>query len=112
MTPPRLPLVKAQQSFLSGIRLSGEQHGPKVKVTAPPIKKRKFRTLWVLPFDFLASYRVSKYKIPREIRRNNKLKKMDSNQEKALKMAFIIHCMYKSKMFSFHFKSSRSFNDV
>jgi hypothetical protein len=45
-------------------------------------------------------------------RRNNKLKKMDSNQEKALKMAFIIHCMYKSKMFSFHFKSSRSFNDV
>jgi hypothetical protein len=30
-------------------------------------------------------------------RRNNKLKKMDSNQEKALKMAFIIHCMYKSK---------------
>jgi hypothetical protein len=44
MTPPRLPLVKAQQSFLSGIRLSREQHGPKVKVTAPPIKKRKFRT--------------------------------------------------------------------
>jgi hypothetical protein len=43
---------------------------------------------------------------------NNKLKKMDSNQEKALKMALIIHCMYKSKIFSFHFKSSRSFNDV
>jgi hypothetical protein len=27
------------------------QHGPKVKVTAPPIKNRKFRTLGVLPFD-------------------------------------------------------------
>ena len=69
MTPPRLPLVKAQRSFLSGIRLSREQHGPKVKVTAPPIKNRKFRTLGVLPFDigFLASYRVSKYKLPREI---------------------------------------------
>ena len=69
MTPPRLPLVKAQRSFLSGIRLSREQHGPKVKVTAPPIKKQKFRTLGVLPFDiwFSRSYRVSKYKIPREI---------------------------------------------
>jgi hypothetical protein len=41
-------------------------------------------------------------------RRNNKLKKMDSIQEKALK----IHCMDKSKIFSFHFKSSRLFNDV
>jgi hypothetical protein len=51
MTSPRLPLVKAQQSFLSGIRRSREQHGPKVKVTAPPIIKRKFGTLWVLPFD-------------------------------------------------------------
>jgi hypothetical protein len=37
--------VKAQRSFLSGIRRSREQHGPNVKVTAPPIKKRKFRTL-------------------------------------------------------------------
>ena len=37
MTSPRLPLVKAQRSFLSGIRPSREQHGPKVKVTAPPI---------------------------------------------------------------------------
>jgi hypothetical protein len=33
MTPPGLPLVKAQRSFLSGIRPSKEQHGPKVKVT-------------------------------------------------------------------------------
>ena len=39
MTSPRLPLVKAQRSFLSGIRPSREQHGPKVKVTAPPKKK-------------------------------------------------------------------------
>ena len=39
MTSPRLPLVKAQRSFLSGIRLSRELHGPKVKVTAPPIKR-------------------------------------------------------------------------
>ena len=38
MTSPRLPLVKAQRSFLSGIRPSREQHGPKVKVTAPPKK--------------------------------------------------------------------------
>jgi hypothetical protein len=37
---------------------------------------------------------------------------MDSIQEKALKMAFIIHCMYKSNIFNFHFKSSCSFNDV
>ena len=43
MTSPRLPLVKAQQSFLSGIRLSRELHGPKVKVTAPPIKKTEVR---------------------------------------------------------------------
>ena len=50
MTSPRLPLVKAQRSFLSGIGLSRE-HGPKVKVTEPPMKKRKFRTLGVLPFD-------------------------------------------------------------
>jgi hypothetical protein len=41
MTSPRLPLVKAQRSFLSGIRLSREHHGPKVKVTAPPIKKQE-----------------------------------------------------------------------
>jgi hypothetical protein len=39
MTSPRLPLVKAQRSFLSGIRPNREQHGPKVKVTAPPKKK-------------------------------------------------------------------------
>ena len=55
MTSPRLPLVKAQRSFLSGIRRSREQHGPKddgkVKLTAPPIIKRKFGTLGVLPFD-------------------------------------------------------------
>jgi hypothetical protein len=31
--------VKAQRSFLSGIRPSREQRGPKVKVTAPPKKK-------------------------------------------------------------------------
>ena len=48
MTSPRLPLVKVQRSFLSGIRPSREVHGPKVKVTAPPIKKRKFGTLGVL----------------------------------------------------------------
>ena len=47
MTSPRLPLVKAQQSFLSGIRLSRELHGPKVKVTAPPIKKTEVYTLIV-----------------------------------------------------------------
>jgi hypothetical protein len=29
MTLPRLPLVKAQRSLLSGIRLSRELHGPK-----------------------------------------------------------------------------------
>ena len=43
MTSPRLPLVKAQRSFLSGIRPSREQHGPKVKVTAPPKKKPEVR---------------------------------------------------------------------
>jgi hypothetical protein len=30
--------VKAQRSFLSGIRPSREQHGPQVKVTAPGIR--------------------------------------------------------------------------
>ena len=39
MTPPRLPLEKAQRSFLSGIRPSRELHGLNVKATAPPIKK-------------------------------------------------------------------------
>ena len=39
MTSPRLPLVKMQRSFLSGIRLSTQLCGPKVKETAPPIKK-------------------------------------------------------------------------
>jgi hypothetical protein len=43
MTSPRLPLVKAQRSFLSGIHLSREQHGPKMKVTAPPKKKTEVR---------------------------------------------------------------------
>ena len=70
MAPPRLTLVKAQRSFLSGIRLSREQRGPKVKVTAPPIKKTGSSELsgfYHSIFGFLASYRVSKYKIPREI---------------------------------------------
>ena len=69
MTSPRLPLVKAQRSFLSEIRPSREHHGPKVKVTAPPMKKRKFGTLGVYHsiFGFLPSYRVSKYKKPLEI---------------------------------------------
>ena len=43
MTSPRLPLVKAQRSVLSGIRPSREQHGPKVKVTAPPKKNLEVR---------------------------------------------------------------------
>ena len=72
MTSPRLPLVKAQRSFLSGIRLSREQHGPKVKVTAPAIKNgsSELSGIYHSIFGFLASYRVSKYnfyKIPREI---------------------------------------------
>jgi hypothetical protein len=69
MTPPRLPLVKAQRSFLSGIRLSREQHGPKVKVTAPPIKKTEVQNSRGFTIRYLVSrsYRVSKYKIPREI---------------------------------------------
>ena len=41
MTSPRQPLVKTQRSFLSGIRMSTQLHGPKVKVTAPSIKKEK-----------------------------------------------------------------------
>jgi hypothetical protein len=59
MNPPRLPLVKAQRSFLSGIRLSREQPGPKVKVTAPPIKKRssELSEFYHSMFGFLSSYR-------------------------------------------------------
>jgi hypothetical protein len=71
MTSPRLSLLKAQRSFLSGIRPSRELLGPKVKVTAPPIKKNGSSELsgfYNSIFDFLAaSYRVSKYKKPREI---------------------------------------------
>jgi hypothetical protein len=48
MTSPQLSLVKAQRTFLSGILLSRELHGLKVKATAPPLKKRKFGTLGVL----------------------------------------------------------------
>ena len=61
--------MKAQRSFLSGIRLSREQHGPKVKVTASPIKNgsSELSGFYHSIFGFLASYRVSKYKIPREI---------------------------------------------
>jgi hypothetical protein len=43
MTSPRLPLVKSQRSFLSGIRLSIQLHGLKVKETAPPMKKTEVR---------------------------------------------------------------------
>ena len=43
MTSPRLPLVKTQWLFLSGIRLSTQLHGPKVKVAEPPIKKTEIR---------------------------------------------------------------------
>jgi hypothetical protein len=45
------------------------QHGPKVKVTAPPIKNgsSELSGFYHSIFGFLASYRVSKYKIPREI---------------------------------------------
>jgi hypothetical protein len=59
-----------QRSFLSRIRLSRELHGPKVKVTVPPIKKNgssELSAFYHLIFGFLASYRVSKYKKPREI---------------------------------------------
>jgi len=48
MTSPRPPLVKTQRSFLSGIRLSMQLHGPKVKIKVPPMEKWKFGTLWVL----------------------------------------------------------------
>ena len=51
MTSPRLPLVKAQRSFLSGIRPSREQHGPKVKVTAPPKKKTEVRNSRGVSFE-------------------------------------------------------------
>jgi hypothetical protein len=51
MTSPRLPLVKAQRSFLSGIRPSREQHGPKVKVTAPPKKKPEVRNSLGFSFE-------------------------------------------------------------
>ena len=51
MTPPRLPLVKAQRSFLSGIRPSREQHGPKVKVTASPKKKTEVRNSLGFSFE-------------------------------------------------------------
>ena len=67
MTPPRLPPVKAQRSFLSEIRLSREQHGPKVKVTAPPNGSSELSGFYHSIFGFLASYLVSKYKKLQEI---------------------------------------------
>ena len=71
MTSPRQPLVKTQRSFLSGIRTSTQLHGPKVKVTAPPIKKKdggsELSGFYHSIFGFLASHRVSKYKKLREM---------------------------------------------
>jgi hypothetical protein len=51
MTSPRLSLVRAQQSFLSGIRPSTQLHGHKVKVTAPPIKKTEVRNSLGFSFE-------------------------------------------------------------
>ena len=59
MTSPRLPLVEAQWSFLSEIRLSIELHG--LKVTAPPIKNGSlnlngiFLTSKLKPWEFRTS---------------------------------------------------------
>ena len=62
MTSPRQPLVKTQRSFLSGIRTSTQLHGPKVKVTAPPIKKKDggselsgfYHSIFILVIVFLS----------------------------------------------------------
>jgi len=48
MTFPRLPLVKAQRSFLSGIRLCRERHGTKSESNSGTYKKREFGTLGAL----------------------------------------------------------------
>jgi hypothetical protein len=48
---PTTTLVKAQRSFLSGICASREFHGPKVKVTAPPIKKTEVRNSQGFSFE-------------------------------------------------------------
>jgi hypothetical protein len=58
MTSPRLPLVKAQRSFLSGIRLSREQHGPNVKVTAPPIKNGSSELSISIIFHKLVAFKI------------------------------------------------------
>ena len=61
--PPRLPLVKAQQSFLSGIRPSREQHGPKVKVTAPPeVQNSRGFTIRYLVFSLVIVFLSIRYR--------------------------------------------------
>jgi hypothetical protein len=69
MTSLRLPRVKAQRSFLSGIRPSREHHGQSESnsATYKKIRSSELKGFYHSIFDFLASYRVSKYKKPREI---------------------------------------------
>ena len=49
--PSRLPLVKAQRSFLSGICPSTQLHRHKVKVTSPPIKKTEIQNSQGFSFE-------------------------------------------------------------
>jgi hypothetical protein len=70
--PPPPPTTSCEDAavFLSGIRPSTQRHGPKVKVTAPSIKKNgnsELSGFYHSVFSFLTSYCVSKYKEPREI---------------------------------------------
>jgi hypothetical protein len=51
MTSPPTTFCEGAAVVLSGIRPSREQHGPKVKVTAPPIQKTEVRNSRCFSFE-------------------------------------------------------------
>jgi hypothetical protein len=98
MTSPHLPLVRAQWSFLSGIRPSRELHGSKVKVTAPPIKNQEVRN----SLGFTIRYLVFSQVIINQ-------RKWTAFKKKPSKWPY--HSLY-VQVKNFQFSESHSFNDV
>jgi hypothetical protein len=70
--------VKAQWSFLSGIRLSRELHGLKVKVTAPPIQKTG-KEIFSLPL--LQIIKIIPKQIHIQLKKERKINKKKTKEE-------------------------------
>ena len=105
MTSPRLPLVKAQRSFLQRTPwIQSESNSATYKKTE--VWNSLGFTIRYLVFSLVVVF--LSIRIAGINRRNNKLKKMDIIQEKALKMAlsFIVHFVCTSQKFSL-FTSNR-----